>query len=191
MRQGAISFEELLLRVCYGIIFFMISFCKTGALNRDSNGVTAGLKSRRFIWTKFDIVFLVFFVIAFTITVTGFSVSFVSFYGIGQPSMSQLVVNIVHHNAPEVIYTNDVRNCGKQKYQGSDGGCFDSTEPNVLYVSPGLSYAEAKYITLHELGHYEQYIHNLPPSECGADAYARQHGADVKGSIYFSQCHEG
>jgi hypothetical protein len=119
-------------------------------------------------------------------------VLFISFFaptvGWGQPSAQQLVSAAAGKDAPTIVYTNDWRNCGGSS--GHSGGCFSVRSPHTIYVSPDMRYPFMKYVVLHETGHFEQNKHGEKINECGADAYAKAHGADISASAYKKKCNE-
>ncbi len=145
-----------------------------------------------FLFDKKDKIFLAFFIVAFTIVFCGLLISANESFGFGQPNVAVQVTNITHSKDPKIFYTNDSRNCGahKSQTQPDSGGCYNPATPNILYVSTNLNFAETKYIVLHELGHYEQYKNDKAFSECGADTFAKKHGADTTLSIYYTKCNQ-
>lgn len=107
-----------------------------------------------------------------------------SMLGWGQPTPEQLMAE-VYPTTPEIIYTDDFRNCGAN---GGKGGCYQPFNPDTIYISTGLSYPVLKYVTLHELAHYVQGKEGLEFSECDADLQAREWGADIRFSGYKKEC---
>jgi len=102
--------------------------------------------------------------------------------GWGRPSAQELMTTAVGEDVPEIVFTNDWRNCGGSS--GHQGGCFSPHTPDTIYVSPNLRYTVMKYVVLHELAHYEQFKNDVEINECDADAQARAWGADTSGSGY-------
>ena len=101
--------------------------------------------------------------------------------GWGRPDAQSIMSTVAGDDVPDIIYTNDWRNCGGSR---GAGGCFSTFQPDVIYVSPNLRYEMMKYVVLHELAHYKQYEGGNPIDECDADAQAKKWGADTSNSSY-------
>lgn len=77
----------------------------------------------------------------------------------------------------QIVWSDDPSvNCGLQL--GPEGGCFHADQPDVIFVSPGLSGPTLTYVVLHELAHVHQLRAGAPLDECAADAQAIAWGAD-------------
>ncbi len=77
-----------------------------------------------------------------------------------------------------IVVTNDARNCGAQESWTGVGGCFDTSNPDVIYVSPWADANGLEYVTLHELAHRWMFVNGQDSTdECRADLIAASWGA--------------
>lgn len=125
---------------------------------------------------------LVIGVLSIVVAFVGFAASEI---GWGQPNAEQLMSQAVEGDLPEIIYTNDYRNCGATS---NSGGCFNPSTPDVIYLSPNMRYTVFKYTLLHELAHHQQFHNKETVAECAADEQAKLWGADISGSSYTTMC---
>lgn len=98
----------------------------------------------------------------------------------------------------EIVWT-DINPCDVIQ-QGAEG-CFSSSTPNLIYVTPSENQYLTQYAALHELGHALQHRFGVDRNECGASMIAQGLGAvsassiglkdpcsrDWKWRVYFSQ----
>lgn len=99
----------------------------------------------------------------------------------------------VHGGAEVAIQwtTDPTVNCGLLEAGATGGGCFRSSTPDTIYLSPGLTGDVLTYVVLHEFSHVQQWQRGDPLDECAADAQAIAWGADPTLAHYTECATEG
>lgn len=100
----------------------------------------------------------------------------------------RLLKNLGETNV-KVVFTDDIGiNCGAQKSEAHQGGCFHPLTPDTIYLSTGLTDGLLTYLTYHEYAHVLQAREGQLLDECAADQQVYDWGFSLNYSGYEEEC---
>lgn len=89
-------------------------------------------------------------------------------------------IDVIRSDDPSV-------NCGVKLSEGHGGGCFNTSTPDLIYISSNLKGEVLKYVVLHEYYHYIEFNNGWKSNELSADGWAVSKGADREYAYYLNQ----